>query len=153
MKDNTQKVVVLYDQVVDDNIRNKGYNIVTEPVERSRRGEIDMSEYVTKTEFDSTVKNLENQIAHNQEMTNVKIDSVLEKIDSSNALIIEKINGIEKNINTKFDGKINGLEKNIDTKFDHIEENVSDVDKKVNWIIGLAATSVLIPIALKYFGI
>lgn len=98
MKDNTQKVVVLYDQVVDDNIRNKGYNIVTEPVERSRRGEIDMSEYVTKTEFDSTVKNLENQIAHNQEMTNVKIDSVLEKIDSSNALIIEKINNVEKNL-------------------------------------------------------
>lgn len=98
MNDNAEKIVELPRKVVDENIGNKEYNISMEKVNESMRGEIDMSKYVSKAEFDSTVKNLENQIAHNQEMTNVKIDSVLEKIDSSNALIIEKINNVEKNL-------------------------------------------------------
>lgn len=98
MNDNAGKIVELPRKVVDENIGNKEYNISMEKVNESMRGEIDMSKYVSKAEFDSTVKNLENQIAHNQEMTNVKIDSVLEKIDSSNALIIEKINNVEKNL-------------------------------------------------------
>lgn len=138
MENNIVRMENLKKRVYDENLAREEYNIPIEQFNESMRGEIDMSDYVTKTEFDSTVKSLEKQIEHNQEMTNIKIDSVLAKIDSSNEILVEKINSIDKK---------------IDIKFDHIEKDVSKLDSRVNWIIGLVVTSILIPIALKYFGI
>ncbi|MFS1026964.1 hypothetical protein ACFC9R_16995 [Enterococcus casseliflavus] len=97
-----------------------------------------MTKYVTKQEFDLTVKELSHQIEMNQERLNSKLDSIGQKIDT----------GGEKNSE-----KISSAKEVLSQKIDFLDTDIKKTDSKTNWIIGLILTSFLIPVLLKYLGI
>lgn len=84
-----------------------------------------MSEYVTKEEFNSAVKEITHSIELNQRETNAKLDLISQSIRHNESLIEEKL------------GRQN--------------DSILRTDGKVNWIVGLVVGSIIIPIFFTLF--
>ncbi|MFS0928445.1 hypothetical protein [Enterococcus durans] len=86
----------------------------------------DMSRYVTKSEFDSSLKEVLNQMDKNHMELINEMKLTNQKIGSNEKLIGEKMNTQN--------------------------ENIKRIDGRLSTIIGIGVTSIIIPILLKILG-
>lgn len=89
-------------------------------------GGIDMSKYVTKKELDTSIDKILLQMDknHNELINQLTLSN--QKIDHNQAMTNEKLN--------------------------HQNEQIKEADSRLNTIIGIGITSIIIPIFLKVLG-
>lgn len=82
----------------------------------------DMTEYVTREEFNSSIKDLGHKIDLNYTQVELRLTMIEQKLENNQTLTNQKI--------------------------DSLKESNKQTDKKVNWMISLIVISILVPILL-----
>ena len=107
-------------------------------------GGIDMSRYVTKQELETSIDKILLQMDknHNELINQLTLSN--QKIDYNQAVTNEKLNHQNE--------KIEHSQAMINEKLNYQNEQIKEVDNRLNTIIGIGITSIIIPIFLKALG-
>ena len=93
-----------------------------------------MNEFEAKVhEHDITLARLETLIEQNDR----RFDTVEHKIDSSEKNTTARIDSLEKSTTTRIDSS----EKSIAARLEAVERKIDNLDRRMNWFLGLLFTS------------